>query len=134
MRFWSPATAALSARRGGHRGGLAALLAVAAALKSAPASDWCQRIALVANVGEEGEGNLRNAYMCRQSPLAGQSRLRRAWMARARYHHAQALGSRRSSDLSGSGGNSWTFTVPQTRCRLCRAVVLTRTRVAPAGC
>src|SRR6478672_3492099 len=50
--------------------GLSALLAVAAALRS------CSRdpelpVMLVANVGEEGEGNLSGMrYLCKQSPLA----------------------------------------------------------------
>src|SRR5207249_2844480 len=51
--------------------GLAALLAIARSLKSAPPiEDRRAGLAIVANVGEEGEGNLSGMrHICRQSPL-----------------------------------------------------------------
>jgi acetylornithine deacetylase/succinyl-diaminopimelate desuccinylase-like protein len=108
--------------------GLAALLAVAAALKSAPASDWGQRIALVANVGEEGEGNLSGMrYLCRQSPLAATLKsfvvLDGAGTDTITAH---ALGSRRFEVIfSGPGGHSWTdYGTANPVQALCRAVVL----------
>ena len=53
--------------------GLAALLAVARALKSCtPPVDLGAELLLVANVGEEGEGNLSGMrYLCQQGSLAG---------------------------------------------------------------
>src|SRR5258708_2551602 len=52
--------------------GLAALLAVARALKAAPPiEDRHADLVFIANVGEEGEGNLSGMrYICRQSPIA----------------------------------------------------------------
>ncbi len=108
--------------------GLAALLAVAAALKSAPSSDWNERIALVANVGEEGEGNLSGMrYLCRQSPLAATLRsfvvLDGPGTDSITVH---ALGSRRFEVVyTGSGGHSWTdYGTANPVHALCRAVVL----------
>ena len=51
--------------------GLAALLAIARALKVCPPVDgWHADLLLVANVGEEGEGNLSGMrHLCKQSPL-----------------------------------------------------------------
>ncbi len=51
--------------------GLAALLAVARSLKSCPPIEgWHSDLVLVANVGEEGEGNLSGMrYLCKQSSL-----------------------------------------------------------------
>jgi acetylornithine deacetylase/succinyl-diaminopimelate desuccinylase-like protein len=108
--------------------GLAALLAVAAALKSAPASDWGQRIALVANVGEEGEGNLSGMrYLCRQSPLA--ATLKSFVVLDGPGTDtitAHALGSRRFEVIfAGPGGHSWTdYGTANPVHALCRAVVL----------
>ena len=50
--------------------GLAALLALAAAIKASPAAeDLLGSVIFAANVGEEGEGNLSGMrYLCRQSP------------------------------------------------------------------
>ena len=52
--------------------GLAALLALARALRSAPPLEDSEAdLVVVANVGEEGEGNLSGMrYLARQSPLA----------------------------------------------------------------
>lgn len=108
--------------------GLAALLAVAAALQSAPSSDWSERIALVANVGEEGEGNLSGMrYLCRQSPLAATLRsfvvLDGPGTDSITTH---ALGSRRFEVVyTGAGGHSWTdYGTANPVHALCRAVVL----------
>lgn len=56
--------------------GLAALLAVAKAIKSTPEyADLWNRLLLVANVGEEGEGDLSGIrHLCRQPLSAGQAR------------------------------------------------------------
>ncbi len=91
--------------------GLAALLALARALKSCPAiEDAHAGVLLVANVGEEGEGNLSGMrFLCQQS----------GWLDRiaaflvldgANTDHitARALGSRRFEvTFTGPGGHSW---------------------------
>ncbi|MEN6605517.1 MAG: M20/M25/M40 family metallo-hydrolase [Bryobacteraceae bacterium] len=108
--------------------GLAALLAVAAALKSAPESDWGQSIVLVANVGEEGEGNLSGMrYLCRQSPLA--ATLKSFVVLDGPGTDtitAHALGSRRFEVVfTGPGGHSWIdYGTANPVHALCRAVVL----------
>jgi len=91
--------------------GLAALLAVARALKSAPPiEDRHFDLVFIANVGEEGEGNLSGMrYICRQSPLA---RRIAAFLvldgASTEHITSQALGSRRFElTFSGPGGHSW---------------------------
>jgi len=91
--------------------GLAALLAIARALKNCPQiEDLHADVLLVANVGEEGEGNLNGMrFLCQHS----------GWMDRiaaflvldgANTDHitARALGSRRFEVVfSGPGGHSW---------------------------
>ena len=91
--------------------GLAALLAVARALKSAPPiEDLHADLVFIANVGEEGEGNLSGMrHICRQSPLA---RRLAAFLvldgAGVGHITSQALGSRRFElTFSGPGGHSW---------------------------
>lgn len=91
--------------------GLAALLAVARAMKTAPVMD--ERVAslvLIANVGEEGEGNLSGMrYICRQSRLAGKI-IAFLVLDGATTDHitTQALGSRRFEvTFTGPGGHSW---------------------------
>ncbi len=91
--------------------GLAALVAVARALQTAPSREsWVQNLLLVANVGEEGEGNLSGMrYLCRQSPYA---RRLSAFLildgAGTDHITTQALGSRRFEILvTGPGGHSW---------------------------
>jgi acetylornithine deacetylase/succinyl-diaminopimelate desuccinylase-like protein len=91
--------------------GLAALLAVARALKSAPPiEDRHFDLVFIANVGEEGEGNLSGMrHICRQSPL---SRRIAAFLvldgASTEHITSQALGSRRFElTFSGPGGHSW---------------------------
>jgi tripeptide aminopeptidase len=91
--------------------GLAALLAVARALRLAPPlEDLASSLILIANVGEEGEGNLSGMrYLCKQSPLA---RRLAAFLvldgATTEHITTQALGSRRFEiSFSGPGGHSW---------------------------
>ncbi len=89
--------------------GLTALLAIAKALRSVPRlpGAW-DRLLLVANVGEEGEGNLSGMrFLCRQSGIPIESFL---VLDGAATDHitTQALGSRRFEvTFSGPGGHSW---------------------------
>ena len=92
--------------------GLAALLAVAKAMKSSPPiEDARSRLLLVASVGEEGEGNLSGMrYLCGASALAPRIRsflvLDGAGTDRVT---CQALASRRFEvTFTGPGGHSWT--------------------------
>lgn len=91
--------------------GLAALLAVAKLLSGPNRLDGASAQPLfVANVGEEGEGNLSGMrYLCRQSPLA--SRIR-AYLVldgpSLEVVTSRALASRRFEVLfTGAGGHSW---------------------------
>jgi acetylornithine deacetylase/succinyl-diaminopimelate desuccinylase-like protein len=109
--------------------GLAALLAVARAWKSSsglPESN--AGLLLVANVGEEGEGNLLGMrHLCKQSPLA---RKIQAFVivdgANLDHITTRALGSRRFEvTFTGPGGHSWSdFGVGNPVHALCRAVAL----------
>lgn len=88
--------------------GLAALLAVAAALKACGTRPDLPMV-LVANVGEEGEGNLSGMrYLCR-SPLASRIRSFLILDGPSTEHITwQALASRRFDvSFSGPGGHSW---------------------------
>jgi len=94
--------------------GLSALLAIAKALKSVPNSDlaWTlwRRVLLIANVGEEGEGNLSGMrHLCR---AGGPVEKIEAFLvldgASTDHVTVQALGSRRFEVVcSGPGGHSW---------------------------
>ena len=89
--------------------GLAALIAIAAAVRGCIASPNIPLL-LVANVGEEGEGNLSGMrYLCRQSPLA--SRIRSFLVLdgpNTDHITSQALASRRFDvSITGPGGHSW---------------------------
>ena len=91
--------------------GLAAVLALARALAETPElSDLAAGLLLVANVGEEGEGNLSGMrYLCRQYP---QQRSIRAFLVldgpSTEHVTAQALASRRFEvSFNGPGGHSW---------------------------
>jgi tripeptide aminopeptidase len=91
--------------------GLAALLAIAGAAKQC-GHGWgnASRVLLVANVGEEGEGNLSGMrYLCRQSPLADRIRGFLVLDGPNTDHiTSQALASRRFDvTISGPGGHSW---------------------------
>ncbi len=91
--------------------GLAALLGIAKSLRTLnrPADFW-GRLLLVANVGEEGEGNLRGMrHLCSQPALMARMRamlvLDGAALDRIT---TQALGSRRFEiTVTGTGGHSW---------------------------
>ncbi len=92
--------------------GLAGLLAIAAAWREAglARAELDATLLLVANVGEEGEGNLSGMrYLCRQSPFA--SRLRDFVVLDgpgSEHITNHALGSRRLDiSFSGPGGHSW---------------------------
>ena len=94
--------------------GLAALLAIARALKLgppiAPIEGWHADLLLVANVGEEGEGNLSGMrYLCKQSPLAKKIAAFLVLDGASTEHITnRALGSRRFEvTFSGPGGHSW---------------------------
>jgi tripeptide aminopeptidase len=91
--------------------GLAALLAVARMWRSCPPTgDGPNSLLLVANVGEEGEGNLSGMrYLCKQSTLADRIRSFVVLDGPATDHiTAQALASRRFEiNFSGPGGHSW---------------------------
>ncbi|HLY20365.1 MAG TPA: M20/M25/M40 family metallo-hydrolase [Bryobacteraceae bacterium] len=91
--------------------GLAALLAIARALKVCPPVEgWHSGLLLVANVGEEGEGNLSGMrHLCKQSPL-GKKIGAFVVLDGASTEHItnRALGSRRFEvTFSGPGGHSW---------------------------
>ena len=91
--------------------GLAALLAIAAAVKSSPSVPGAAAsLLLVANVGEEGEGNLNGMrHLCLHSALAGQFSAFVVLDGAATDHvTSQALGCRRFEvTFSGPGGHSW---------------------------
>jgi tripeptide aminopeptidase len=91
--------------------GLAALLALARALRSAPPlQEPGADLVLVATVGEEGEGNLSGMrYLARQSPLAGRVRAYLVLDGPALDHITiEALASRRFEMVfTGPGGHSW---------------------------
>jgi len=91
--------------------GLAALLAIARALKSAPPiDDLPAGVVFIANVGEEGEGNLSGMrYICKQSPLAKRIAAFLVLDGASTEHiTSTALGSRRFElTFSGPGGHSW---------------------------
>ncbi|MBI3693748.1 MAG: M20/M25/M40 family metallo-hydrolase [Acidobacteria bacterium] len=91
--------------------GLAALLAIAKALKSnGPLRESTHNLLLVANVGEEGEGNLYGMrYLCQHSSYARRICAYLVLDGAATDHiTTQALGSRRFEILvTGPGGHSW---------------------------
>jgi acetylornithine deacetylase/succinyl-diaminopimelate desuccinylase-like protein len=109
--------------------GLAALLAIARAWKCAGRLPELPRgLVLVANVGEEGEGNLVGMrHLCRQSALAKQIE---SFLivdgANTDHITTRGLGSRRFEvTFTGPGGHSWSdFGVGNPVHALCRAVAL----------
>jgi tripeptide aminopeptidase len=109
--------------------GLAALLAVAKAIKStADSADIWRRLLLVANVGEEGEGNLCGIrHLCRQPELIQRIGAFVVLDGAATDHiTTQALGSRRFEvTFSGTGGHSWSdFGIANPVHALSRAISL----------
>ena len=109
--------------------GLAALLAMARAWKLGQnLPEFPRGLLLVANVAEEGEGNLLGMrFLCKQSPLA---RKIEAFLvvdgANLDHVTTRALGSRRFELLfTGPGGHSWSdYGVGNPLHALCRAVAL----------
>ena len=91
--------------------GLTALLALARVLaESSELAEIAGSLLLVANVGEEGEGNLSGMrYLCRHNPLAAQFKAFLVLDGPSSEHvTAQALASRRFEiSFSGPGGHSW---------------------------
>ena len=91
--------------------GLTALLAIARVLSFFPdLADVCRGVVFVANVGEEGEGNLSGMrYLCRQSTTG--SRIQSFLILdgpNTDHITSQALASRRFDvSISGPGGHSW---------------------------
>jgi acetylornithine deacetylase/succinyl-diaminopimelate desuccinylase-like protein len=106
--------------------GLAALLAVARSWKSAVnANQFPRGLMLVANVGEEGEGNLLGMrHLCKQSRKIASFVIVDG--ANTDHITTRALGSRRFEvTFSGPGGHSWSdFGVGNPIHALCRAVAL----------
>ena len=89
--------------------GLSALLALAKAIQTCPSNAF-RGLVFVANVGEEGEGNLSGMrYLCRQSPLSGRLSALMVLDGPATDHiTCQALASRRFDiSVTGPGGHSW---------------------------
>jgi acetylornithine deacetylase/succinyl-diaminopimelate desuccinylase-like protein len=108
--------------------GLAALLAVARAWKNCPRpEDLSANPLLVANVGEEGEGNLLGMRHLAKQSLA---RKIQGFLvldgANTDYITSRALGSRRFEiAFTGPGGHSWSdYGVGNPLHALCRAVAL----------
>ncbi len=91
--------------------GLIALLAIARAMKVTHLDEEAGAAVLfIANVGEEGEGNLSGMrYLCRQSNLASKIRAFLVLDGPATDHiTCQALASRRFDvSIAGPGGHSW---------------------------
>lgn len=92
--------------------GLAALLAFAAAWKAVmPVSEWNgASLVLIANVGEEGEGNLNGMrYLCKSSTLGNRIRTYLVLDGPSTDHiTCKALASRRFElVINGPGGHSW---------------------------
>jgi acetylornithine deacetylase/succinyl-diaminopimelate desuccinylase-like protein len=109
--------------------GLAALLAVARVWNAGFKLPESPRgLLLVANVGEEGEGNLLGMrYLCKQSPLAGKMAAFLVVDGVGTDHITnRALGSRRFEILfQGPGGHSWSdYGIGNPLHALCRAVAL----------
>ena len=91
--------------------GLASLLAIARVISSsAELAEIFHRLVFIANVGEEGEGNLNGMrYLCRQSSTGGKIQ---SFVILDGPNHdhitSQALASRRFDiSVTGPGGHSW---------------------------
>lgn len=109
--------------------GLAALLAMSRAWKTGQnLPEFARGLLLVANVAEEGEGNLLGMrFLCKQSALAKKIE---AYLvvdgANLDHITTRALGSRRFElSFTGPGGHSWSdYGVANPVHALCRAVAL----------
>lgn len=108
--------------------GLAALLAMAKVFRLGPLEKPVYGLALVANVCEEGEGNLSGMrYLCTSSPLASRWRAFLVLDGPATDHiTCEAVASRRFEiSFSGPGGHSWSdWGVPNPINALSRAITL----------
>ncbi len=109
--------------------GLAGLLALARIFASVATLDrWPYTLAFVANVGEEGEGNLTGMrYLCQDSPLV--SRLAGVLVLDGPGHEhitSRALASKRFEVLiQGKGGHSWSdFGMANPNHAIARAVAM----------
>ena len=109
--------------------GLAALLAMARVFSTIPTrGDWPYSLGFVANVGEEGEGNLTGMrYLCQSSPLA--PRLAGILVLDGPGHEhitSRALASKRFEVMiQGKGGHSWSdFGMANPNHALARAVAI----------
>lgn len=115
--------------------GLAALLAIARAIRCCPEMELqCAPLLLVANVGEEGEGNLSGMrYLCRPSAMGSRIRAFLILDGPASDHiTSQALASRRFDvTFQGPGGHSWSdYGIGNPVHALSRAITLfTETRL-----
>jgi tripeptide aminopeptidase len=117
--------------------GLSALLAIAAVWQAAkPLEDSALSPVLIANVGEEGEGNLSGMrYLCR----SGASSRMKAFLVLdgpgTDRITSQALASRRFDvSITGPGGHSWSdYGVGNPVHALCRAITLFNDRVPATG-
>jgi tripeptide aminopeptidase len=90
--------------------GLAALLALGRLFRECPPFELAGSVLLVANVGEEGEGNLSGMrHLCRPSSLSSKIRTFLVLDGPTTDHiTCQALASRRYEiTLTGPGGHSW---------------------------
>ena len=90
--------------------GLCGLLAIARAVAGANPAVATQHLLLVANVGEEGDGNLSGMkFLCRQSPFAGRLHSILVLDGPDTAHiTADALACRRFEiTVNGPGGHSW---------------------------
>lgn len=118
--------------------GLAALLAIARALKSSPPmQDLNSDLLLIANVCEEGEGNLNGMrWLCKQSDLARRI-VSFIVLDGATTDHitSRALGSRRFEvTFTGPGGHSWSdYGIGNPVHALSRAVALFSEHKANGG-
>jgi len=107
--------------------GLAAILAIAAAIRSSsPLCETPLPMVLIANVGEEGEGNLSGMrYLCRPNGIGAriQSFIVLDGPSTDHITH-RALGSRRFEiSLTGPGGHSWSdYGVPNPVHAISRAI------------
>jgi tripeptide aminopeptidase len=121
--------------------GLSALLAIAAVWRAArPLEDSALSPVLIANVGEEGEGNLSGMrYLCRSGPSSSSvSRLKSFLVLDGPGTDritSQALASRRFDvSITGPGGHSWSdYGVGNPVHALSRAVTLFNDRIPAAG-
>lgn len=118
--------------------GLSALLAIAKVLKTCGGLEsGAAPVLFIANVGEEGEGNLSGMrFLCKQSPLAGKIKAFVVLDGPTLDHiTCRALASRRFEvTFQGPGGHSWSdFGIGNPVHALARAVTLFTNNCADVG-